>query len=132
MIIRALLFFSTARPGLFVAHVPVLLNGNRDVPYRTLTLKGELLSPNIKFDPECLRLTPVPLGTQVSVDFNIIATGYRRYVKTINLFFLPYLCNAFEDLWWSIPRYSLTYTSIKQDSLLYKVVVRAHTSHSSG
>ena len=88
MIIRALLVFATARPGLFVAHVPVLLNGNRDSPYRTLTLKGELLAPNITFDPECLRLTPVPLGTQVSVNFNIIARGYRRYVYTINLFFL--------------------------------------------
>lgn len=72
---------STESPGLFEAHVPVILNGNRDSPYRTLTLKGELLAPNLKFDPECLRLTPVPLGIQVSVNFNIIARGYRRQVK---------------------------------------------------
>lgn len=70
--------FTPPSPGLFVVHVPVILNGNRDVPYRTLTLKGELLAPNLKFDPECLRLTPVPLNTQVSVNFNIIARGYRR------------------------------------------------------
>ena len=63
---------------MFVAHVPVILNGNRDSPYRILTLKGELLSPSLKFDPEYLRLMPVPLGTPVSLDFNIIARGYRR------------------------------------------------------
>ena len=68
---------------MFVAHIPVILNGNRDCTYRTLTLKGELLAPNLKFDPECLRLTPVPLGTPVSVNFNIIARGYRRYVSNI-------------------------------------------------
>ena len=71
---------STECPGLFVAHVPVILNGNRDSPYRTLTLKGELLAPNLKFDPECLRLMPVPLGTPVSADLNIVARGYRRQV----------------------------------------------------
>lgn len=70
--------FTPRCPGLFVAHVPVILNGNRDSPYRTLTLKGELLAPNLRFDPACLKLMPVPLGTPVSVDFNIIARGYRR------------------------------------------------------
>ena len=64
-----------------MVHVPVILNGNRDIPYRTLTLKGELLAPNLKFDPECLRLMPVPLNTQLSVNFNVIARGYRRYIK---------------------------------------------------
>lgn len=77
------LFFSTGCPGLFVAHVPVILNDNRDSPYRTLTLKGELLAPNLKFDPECLRLMPVPLRTPVSADFNIVARGYRRQVNTV-------------------------------------------------
>ena len=79
----------TGSPGLFVVHVPVILNGNRDIPYRTLTLKGELLAPNLKFDPECLRLTPVPLNTQLSVDFNVIARGYRRYVNSIRSHFIP-------------------------------------------
>ena len=72
---------STESSGLFVAHVPVILNGNRDIPYRTLTLRGELLAPNLTFDPESVRLMPVPLNTQVSVNFNIIARGYRRYVN---------------------------------------------------
>lgn len=76
-------FFSTECPGLFVAHVPVILNGNRESPYRTLTLKGELLAPNLKFDPECLRLMPVPLGTPVSADLNIVARGYRRQVISL-------------------------------------------------
>jgi len=80
------IIFNTEHPGMFVAHIPVILNGNRDCTYRTLTLKGELLAPNLKFDPECLRLTPVPLGTPVSVNFNIIARGYRRYVSNVFCF----------------------------------------------
>ena len=71
-----------------MARVPVILNGNRDSPYRTLTLKGELQAPNLKFDPECLRLTPVPLSTQVTVNFNIIARGYRRQVNSTRCCFL--------------------------------------------
>ena len=71
-----------------MARVPVILNGNRDSPYRTLTLKGELLAPNLKFDPECLRLTTVPLSTQATVNFNIIARGYRRQVNSTRRCFL--------------------------------------------
>lgn len=70
---------STESPGLFVAHVPVILNGNREMPYRTLTLRGELLAPSLTFDPDSIRLMPVPLSTKVSVNFNITARGYRRY-----------------------------------------------------
>ena len=89
----------TEHPGMFVAHIPVILNGNRDCTYRTLTLKGELLAPNLKFDPECLRLTPVPLGTPVSVNFNIIARGYRRYVSNIFCFsFDVSVLNQFTEL----------------------------------
>lgn len=70
---------STESPGLFVAYVPVILNGNREMPYRTLTLRGELLAPSLTFDPDSIRLMPVPLSTKVSVNFNITARGYRRY-----------------------------------------------------
>ena len=70
---------STESPGLFVAHVPVILNGNREMPYRTLTLRGELLAPSLTFYPDSIRLMPVPLSTKVSVNFNITARGYRRY-----------------------------------------------------
>ncbi|PFX34680.1 Calponin-likey domain-containing protein 2 [Stylophora pistillata] len=70
--------FTPQSPGLFVAHVPVILNGSRDIPYRTLTLRGELLAPSLAFDPESIRLMPVPLNTKVSVNFNITARGYRR------------------------------------------------------
>ena len=62
-----------------MAHVPVILNGNREMPYRTLTLRGELLAPSLTFDPDSIRLMPVPLSTKVSVNFNITARGYRRY-----------------------------------------------------
>lgn len=70
--------FTPQSPGLFVAHVPVILNGNREMPYRTLTLRGELLAPSLTFDPDSIRLMPVPLSTKVSVNFNITARGYRR------------------------------------------------------
>ena len=79
------------RPGSYVTHVPVILNGNRDSPYRTLTLRGQLLAPNLSFDPESVQLTPVPLGTQVSADFIITARGYRKYV-TVAVFLSLRLC----------------------------------------
>ena len=68
----------TANPGLFVAHVPVILNGDRDSSYRILELRGELLTSSLQFDPEALQLLPVPLATSVTADFYIIARGYRK------------------------------------------------------
>ena len=67
-----------ARPGLYTTSVPVILNGNRDAPYRILQLKGELLAPSLKFEPDGILLPSVPLNTPVSTQFNIIARGYRR------------------------------------------------------
>lgn len=69
---------SAAHPGLFIAHVPVLLDDNRDYPYRILELRGELRAPQLKFEPEAIVITPTPLDVPVTVDFRIVATGYRK------------------------------------------------------
>ena len=85
---------STESPGLFVAHVPVILNGNREMPYRTLTLRGELLAPSLTFDPDSIRLMPVPLSTKVSVNFNI-TEGIVHTGLLFNLFSFPTVIASF-------------------------------------
>lgn len=68
----------SAKPGLFIAHVPVILNDNRDHPYRILELRGQLKTLQIKFEPENIAMISTPLHVPVTVDFNIVASGYRK------------------------------------------------------
>ncbi|XP_048577373.1 cilia- and flagella-associated protein 47-like isoform X2 [Nematostella vectensis] len=70
--------FTPPRPGLFIAHVPVILNDDRDHPYRIIELRGELHAPSLTFEPAVLTMTPVPLETPVTANFCIVAKGYRK------------------------------------------------------
>ncbi|XP_006816677.1 cilia- and flagella-associated protein 47-like, partial [Saccoglossus kowalevskii] len=65
-------------PGCYETKVPIVLNEEYDKPYRFLHLIGELKSPQLKFDPLAIVLTPVPLCTEVSADFTIHASGFRK------------------------------------------------------
>ena len=67
------------RPGHFEAMVPMVLNDEWDTPYQLLTLVGELTSPRLWFDPLAIVLTPVPLDTAVSAEFQVMASNYTRY-----------------------------------------------------
>ena len=70
--------FCPPEPGVYEANIPLILNNDFEHPYRVLRLTGELEAPIVVFEPEIIHFTPVPLKTSISVEFNIIAKGYRR------------------------------------------------------
>lgn len=70
--------FSLATPGVYHASVPLILNDDHQNAYRILELEGELLSPEVKFEPKSLDFKVVPLAIENSVEFEIIAKGYRK------------------------------------------------------
>lgn len=65
--------------GLFVVYVFVILNGNREMSYRILIFRGELLVLSFIFDFDSIWLMFVFFSIKVLVNFNIIVRGYRRY-----------------------------------------------------
>jgi hypothetical protein len=74
--------------------VPIVLDDDYKNAYRVVELEGELRSADIKFEPKTLDFKIVPLAIENSVEFEIIANGYRKYVnggengKTNTLFFV--------------------------------------------
>lgn len=67
--------------GKYECVVPVVINGHYNKPYQYLQLVAELKSPSMSFDPRNIILTPVPLATEISASFIILAAQYRQYVK---------------------------------------------------
>ena len=65
------------KAGHYEVTVPVYINDEEKRAYQHITLCGELKSPMVWFDPLAIVLTPVPLGTDVSVDFSILAATYQ-------------------------------------------------------
>lgn len=55
-----------------------MLNDDDKNAYRYLDLEGELLSAEISFEPKTLDFKVVPLAIENSVEFDIIARGYRK------------------------------------------------------
>ena len=49
-----------------------------DKPYMYITLVGILKSPRLWFDPMAIVLTPVPLETEMTANFQILAANYSR------------------------------------------------------
>ena len=58
--------------------LPLVINDEWDKPYQYLTLVGELKSPKLWFDPLAIVLTPVPLDTDISAEFHVMAANYTR------------------------------------------------------
>ena len=73
------LFLSiSVKPGVYRASVPLVLDDDYNNAYRIIELEGELLSADIKFEPKILDFKVVPLAIENSVEFEIIASGYRK------------------------------------------------------
>lgn len=70
--------FSLAIPGIYRASVPLILNDDHEKAYRVLELEGELLSSEVKFEPKSLDFKVVPLAIENTVEFEIIAKGYKK------------------------------------------------------
>jgi hypothetical protein len=72
------------KPGLFECNLPVILNNNFEQPYYNIQVLGELVQPNIMFEPEVLILKPVPLGVEVVDQILIKHRGYEKYTLQPN------------------------------------------------
>jgi hypothetical protein len=70
--------FSPDRPGVYSCSLPIVINNNFDQPYYTIQVVGELLEPEIYFEPDILMLKPVPLGMQASDIVTIRQRGYKN------------------------------------------------------
>ena len=68
----------SAKPGIYRASVPLILSEDEKNAYRVVELEGELLSAEINFEPKTLDFKVVPLAIENSVEFEIIAKGYRK------------------------------------------------------
>ena len=73
-----LCFFVSATPGVYHASIPVILNEDQTKAYRVLELQGKLLSPEITFEPKRIDFKVVPLAIENTVEFEILAKGYRK------------------------------------------------------
>ena len=67
-----------ARPGFYESTLPIVLDDDFERPYQYLKLTAEYHCPRLSFDPLAIVLTPVPLDTEVSAEFQILASGYRK------------------------------------------------------
>ncbi|XP_074645875.1 cilia and flagella-associated protein 47-like isoform X2 [Tubulanus polymorphus] len=70
--------FCPREPGTFHCTVPLCINNEYCDPYTMLELYGQLKAPKMWFDPLAIVLTPVPLQTFVSAEFNILTANYRK------------------------------------------------------
>ncbi|XP_035825915.1 cilia- and flagella-associated protein 47 [Aplysia californica] len=73
--------FCPERSGRYQAVIPVVINSEWDKPFQFLEIYGELKAPEIWFDPHSIVLTPVPLMTEVSAEFTLLASHYRKLNK---------------------------------------------------
>ena len=71
------ILFCPTQPGIYSCTLPIVVNNNFDRPYYYIDIRGELLVPEIYFEPECLILRPVPLGMQASDQIFIKQRGYN-------------------------------------------------------
>ena len=71
------MYFSV-QPGHYEVTVPVMLDGDMEHPYQYLHIVGYLKAPVIWFDPLAIVLTPVPLDTEVSTKFTLLASNYTK------------------------------------------------------
>ncbi|KAK3775916.1 hypothetical protein RRG08_017206 [Elysia crispata] len=73
--------FCPESAGQYECCIPVVINSDWDKPFQFLEIFGELKAPEIWFDPRTIVLTPVPLHTEVSADFTLLASHYRKNSK---------------------------------------------------
>ena len=71
--------------------MPVILDDDYKRPYQYIHLVGYLKAPVIWFDPLAIVLTPVPLDTEVSTEFTLLAANYTKYVPSCG--YLSVLCS---------------------------------------
>ncbi|XP_071134806.1 cilia- and flagella-associated protein 47-like isoform X3 [Mytilus edulis] len=71
------IIFCPKEPGVHEILVPVLVN-DEEKPYQYIQIYAEMKSPRLWFDPLAIVLTPVPLLTEVSSEFTVLAAQYFK------------------------------------------------------
>jgi hypothetical protein len=66
------------KPGSYSCNLPITINNNYETPYYNIEIKGELLTPELLFDPDVLVIKPVPLGVEANEVFFIKQKGYEK------------------------------------------------------
>ena len=75
------ILFCPDRPGIYSCNLPIAINSNYEQPYYNIEVTGELLTPEIYFEPDVLVFRPVPLGLEASELVFIKQKGYENKSK---------------------------------------------------
>lgn len=73
--------FCPDKPGIYSCNLPIVVNQNYDHPYYNVEINGELMTPEIFFDPDVLVFKPVPLGLETTELLTIKQKGYETKSK---------------------------------------------------
>ncbi|KAL5010428.1 hypothetical protein ScPMuIL_012733 [Solemya velum] len=81
---KILVMFCPKEGGKYECLIPIIIDDNFEKPYQYLHVIAELKAPKMWFDPLAIVMTPVPLATEVSNEFMLLATQYTK-VTEINV-----------------------------------------------
>ena len=70
--------FVPTKPGTYKTSIPLYVNHNREVPYTYIELTGDLIMPNLIFEPKRLILPPVPLDIESVGTVRIRTKGFEK------------------------------------------------------
>ncbi|KAI0223616.1 Cilia- and flagella-associated protein 47 [Lamellibrachia satsuma] len=70
--------FCPAQPGRYEVTLPLIIDNDHANPYQQLTLIGVLKAPCIKFEPDMLVLTAVPLMMPATAQITVTASDYKE------------------------------------------------------
>ncbi|CAF2209937.1 unnamed protein product [Rotaria magnacalcarata] len=77
--------FAPKKPGIYKTRIPFYTNHNQETPYTYIELTGELIMPNLIFEPRRLILPPVPLDIDSIGTVRIRTKGFEKNTKLIIL-----------------------------------------------
>ena len=70
--------FIPTKPGTYKTRLPLYINQNQQTPYTYIELTGELIMPNLIFEPRRLILPPVPLDIESIGTVRVRAKGFEK------------------------------------------------------
>lgn len=70
--------FVPTKPGTYKTRIPLYVNQNQETPYTYIELTGDLIMPNLIFEPRRLILPPVPLDIESIGKVRIRTKGFEK------------------------------------------------------
>jgi hypothetical protein len=77
--------FNPHEPTEYVTKIPLFLDGEKDVPYLIMELRGEGADAKIFFDRREIILPPVPLNIETKATFQVCHNGYENQELRCNI-----------------------------------------------